>query len=125
MSEADAFSWAFSCGANDGLDVVLRKAVAVFVIRLCLPVVPRASAGDAPTSACYGTTANGRLVNGLKLPAKGNNFQTDSLMLHGVGRTYVHSGVHRVVTSAYNSLEQTHPAKPFVYGETEWAGRWL
>ena len=69
-------------------------------------------------SICFGTTANGRLENGFKLPSKGNNFRACSLTLHGVGRTYIHSEVHKVIVNAYTSLEQTHPGKTFVYGET-------
>ena len=69
-------------------------------------------------SICFGTTANGRLENGVKLPSKGNNFRAYRLVLCGVGRTYIHSEVHKVIMNAYTSLEQTHSGKTFVYGET-------
>jgi penicillin-insensitive murein endopeptidase len=88
---------------------------------LVLLVWSSASGGISPESICYGTTANGRLENGVKLPARGNNFQAYSLILHGVGRTYVHSEVYAVVSNAYAVLGQTHPEKIFVYGETGWA----
>jgi len=90
-------------------------------IFLLLQVVSTPGAGDAPASICFGTTSNGRLENDVKLPAKGDNFQAYSLILHGAGRTYVHSEVHTVVISAYAALDQTHPDKIFVYGETGWA----
>lgn len=110
-----------SLSADEGMKVVFRKAIIGFAMLLFVPVASRAIAGEAPASTCYGTTSNGRLENGVKLPAKGNNFQAYSLILHGAGRTYVHSEVHKVVTSAYAVLDQTHPDKIFVYGETGWA----
>lgn len=88
---------------------------------LVFPVLSYAGAGEPSVSICYGTTSNGRLENGVKLPARGNNFQAYSLILHGVGRTYVHSEVYAVVSNAYAVLGQTHPEKIFVYGETGWA----
>jgi len=60
-------------------------------------------------SVCYGTTANGRLEHGWKLPASGANFQSYSTMGRVLGRTYVHSWVHSVVLGAYSELENSQP----------------
>jgi penicillin-insensitive murein DD-endopeptidase len=75
----------------------------------------------AAESVCYGTTAKGRLENGVQLPFSGKNFTAYSQILAGGGRTYVHSRVCTVVVNAYAALEKSHCAKHFVYGETGWA----
>lgn len=72
----------------------------------------------AKESTCYGTTKNGSLVNGVQLPAKGNNFVSYGLIPVKAGRTYVHSKVKKVVVDAYSSLLKTHPGKIFKYAET-------
>lgn len=83
---------------------------------LVLPLV--AGADDKVESTCFGTTKNGRLENGVKLPRSGPNFVSYSFILSGAGRTYVHSKVGAVVSNAYEALESSHPDKIFVYGET-------
>lgn len=97
----------------------MEKAVLLALV-LILSTASPVSAASRPASTCYGTTAHGRLENGVQLPAEGPNFQTYSLILWGAGRTYVHHLVRDVVLTAYKSLETTHPAKTFVYGETGW-----
>lgn len=76
------------------------------------------SSSVAAESRCFGTTSNGRLEAGCKLPASGENFTTYSHVLRLIGRTYVHCEVQRVLIDAYDSLRQSHPEKIFVYGET-------
>ena len=71
-------------------------------------------------SVCYGTTSNGRLDNGWKLPASGPNFSTHWTVGRLAGRSYVHSAVYPVVLDAYAELEQSLPDRVFVYGETGW-----
>ena len=70
------------------------------------------------TSRCFGTTANGALENGWKLPAAGENFSSYSSIGITLGRTYVHSAVYEVVVSAYAAVQESAPGKRFVYGET-------
>lgn len=72
----------------------------------------------AVESTCYGTTKNGRLVNGVQLPTKGKNFVSYGLIPVKAGRTYVHSKVKKVVVDAYASLLKEHPEKVFKYAET-------
>lgn len=64
--------------------------------------------------------SNGRLENGVALPASGANFAAYSVTAGAIGRTYVHSSVGKVVVAAYKALEKSAPGKVFVYGETGW-----
>jgi len=75
--------------------------------------------GDEP-SVCYGTTSDGRLENGWKLPASGTNFSVHWTVGRLAGRSYVHSSVRTVVLDAYAELEKFLPGRVFVYGETGW-----
>ena len=72
----------------------------------------------AETSTCYGTTADGRLENGVKLPSKGNNFVGYSAVARIAGRTYVHSEVKTILLAAYKDLESEQPEKVYKYAET-------
>ncbi|MEO2267670.1 penicillin-insensitive murein endopeptidase [Pseudoalteromonas sp. YIC-656] len=72
----------------------------------------------ASSSICYGTTANGRLDNGVQLPSSGANFVGYSNIARLAGRTYVHSTVHQIVVGAYSALEISQPEKVFKYAET-------
>jgi len=69
-------------------------------------------------SVCYGTTSNGYLVGGVKLPKSGNNYITYSHIAYGLGRTYVHSIVRDITVKAYEKLEVEQPKKVFMYAET-------
>jgi penicillin-insensitive murein endopeptidase len=94
------------------------RTTTLFVISTVLVALSPRMGESAPASTCYGTTSRGRLENGVKLPARGASFQAYSLVLAGVGRTYVHSRVHDVVVGAYAALAKSHPDVVFVYGET-------
>lgn len=74
--------------------------------------------GLAEESRCFGTTSNGRLEGGVKLPATGANYVGYSRMASLAGRTYVHSSVRDIVVSAYQALEQEQKEKVFKYAET-------
>jgi len=69
-------------------------------------------------STCYGSTAQGKLRNGVQLPASGNNFESYSVLAGPLGRTYVHSMVAKVIVESYAELEMTQPGKKFKYAET-------
>jgi len=69
-------------------------------------------------SVCYGTTSDGRLVNGVELPRSGSNFVAYSDVARLAGRTYVHSEVKRIVVSAYSDLLEELPEKVYKYAET-------
>lgn len=75
---------------------------------------------SAKQSTCHGSTHQGRLENGVRLPLWGPNFQSYSLVASLLGRTYVHSSVREVMVAAYQALEESAPEKVYVYGETGW-----
>lgn len=60
------------------------------------------------------------LEDGVELPKSRQNFQTYSSIGNLLGRTYVHSKVHKVVLDSYKNLEESYPNKVFMYGETGW-----
>ncbi len=76
----------------------------------------------AQPSTCFGTTANGRLENGVKLPAEGANFVGYSRLAATFGRTYIHSTARDIVIDAYRVLQQSAPGKVFKYAETGFTG---
>lgn len=76
-----------------------------------------ASLAQTP-SRCLGTTADGKLENGWKLPHAGVNFEAYSTTGWLLGRTYVHSQVFEVVLAAYARLSREFPDRLYVYGET-------
>ena len=73
---------------------------------------------EAKESTCYGTTKNGRLENGVRLPSSGNNFISYSTAPELESRTYVHSIVKKVVVESYEELNLLNPQKLFKYAET-------
>ena len=72
----------------------------------------------AKPSTCYGSTSNGRLENGVKLPASGENYKGYSSIARLAGRTYVHSAVKNIITASYKDLEKEQPNKVYKYAET-------
>ena len=75
----------------------------------------------APSSAesvCYGTTSNGALEDGCKLPSKGPNFAAYTALGGLLGRTWVHCKVAEVVANSYAALNSSHPNWHFVVGES-------
>ena len=72
----------------------------------------------ADESVCYGTTSNGRLEGGVKLPSEGANFVSYSKTAELIGRTYVHSKVRDIILSSYKWLETETPGKVYKYAET-------
>ncbi len=93
----------------------MQKSISAFVL-LAFLASPTSYAKDE--SVCYGTTVDGRLKNGWKLPASGENFTSYSFIGRLAGRTYVHSTVHSIVVDAYASVAISLPDTVFVYGET-------
>ena len=85
----------------------------IVVMALFFPIFTQAT-----NSVCYGTTANGKLKNGVQLPQEGKNFVTYSKVAAMLGRTYVHSSVRDIIVNAYKKLEQQNPEKVFKYAET-------
>jgi len=88
---------------------------AVYII-FTLSILSFAAYGKEST--CYGTTSNGKLENGVKLPSSGKNYVSYSTVAAIAGRTYVHSKVKNIIVNAYQSLESEQPEKVFKYAET-------
>lgn len=72
----------------------------------------------AKKSTCFGTTSNGKLTHGVKLPSSGKNFVSYSKIAEHAGRTYVHSTVKKIIVDAYNDLATELPDTVFKYAET-------
>ena len=72
----------------------------------------------AKDSICYGTTSNGKLENGARLPSAGENYVGYSTIARLAGRTFVHSQVKSIIVKAYKFLEEDQPDKVFKYAET-------
>ena len=89
----------------------------IFIICLMLAVIP-ASLSAEVESRCFGTTSDGRLEGGVKLPGSGPNFVSYGTLPSLAGRTYVHNKVRDVVLDAYASLAQDLPGVVFKYAET-------
>jgi len=89
---------------------------------LILFIVLLPSFAFAEASTCYGTTSNGKLDNGVQLPAEGNNYIGYSSVARLAGRTYVHSEVKAIIIQSYAALEIEHPDKVFKYAETGFEG---
>ena len=92
-----------------------------FLFAIAAIAIGIAGTASAAESICYGTVANGRLENGVKLPGEGKNFTAYSSLGVTLGRTYVHAKVAEIVVAAYRALEQPASGKVFVYGETGWS----
>jgi penicillin-insensitive murein endopeptidase len=89
----------------------MRKYLAILVLLLGGEVL-------AEASICYGTTSDGRLEHGVKLPSEGRNYTSYSKTAELLGRTYVHSKVRDIILASYKQLEEEMPEKVFKYAET-------
>jgi penicillin-insensitive murein endopeptidase len=67
-----------------------------------------------------GTTADGFLVDGKRLPTSGDSFVTYSYLGSTIGRTAVHSRVRDTLIATWEMLHSSHPDTVWVYGETGW-----
>lgn len=91
------------------------RSFLTFTATLCLAIN-----AHAVESICFGKVSNGKLENGMQLPAQGENFEAYSWIGVKLGRTNVHSKVAQIVIAAYGQLNQSAPGKKFMYGETGW-----
>lgn len=75
---------------------------------------------SAAESICFGTPSQGRLQGGTPIPESGANFSAYSSLGVSLGRTYVHSKVARVISTAYQTLARSQASQVYVYGESGW-----
>ena len=88
-------------------------------MRILFPLLLALCAGEGiAASVCYGTTGDGRLEDGVRLPSAGPNFVAYGTVPEMPGRTYVHSTVRDVIVDAYRTLEREQAGKVFKYAET-------
>jgi len=92
------------------------RRIIIFAAVIIIFSVPLHAAGIEST--CYGTTAKGRLDNGVALPSSGPNFESYTSLGGFLGRTYVHSLIRDVITRSFKALEISRPETVYVYGET-------
>lgn len=74
---------------------------------------------DKPSQS-LGTVNKGSLINGKRLPAKGDNFTTCSRLVSLLGRNSVNDKVRAAVLEAYAEVYKIDPKIKFVIGETSW-----
>jgi len=71
-------------------------------------------------SRSKGNIADGTLLNGKRIPSKGDNFITYSYIGSLIGRNGVHSKVRDVILDSFNQIYQDYPEYKFVIGECSW-----
>jgi len=108
-----------------------RKAIRIFLVSAILVLVlatlfvffgndlARALETGAP-SRSLGTTEDGSLVNGKRLPTSGPNYQAYGRLPIALGRNNLHCRVRDVVVGAYAAVQDPCPSTVFVYGECSW-----
>lgn len=65
-------------------------------------------------SKSIGTVSNGKLINGYKIPYKGDNFKYFSAFDYFVlGRCYMHSDIYQIVIDSYKDLNKIYPDYTF------------
>ncbi|MGI9332924.1 MAG: penicillin-insensitive murein endopeptidase [Gammaproteobacteria bacterium] len=96
----------------------MRALAGTAILATLLGCVQAEGQGRESQSTCFGTAANGRLIDAVRLPGAGENFRSYSVLANLLGRTYVHSRVRQAVVAAYAELALTSPDVVFVYGET-------
>lgn len=99
--------------------ICLTLAVVIWSIVQFGNEVLRLFESDAP-SISKGSTADGSLENGKRLPTRGLNFSTYSRLGSLLGRNAVHAKVRDTMLDAFQMLESTNPELEFVVGETGW-----
>jgi len=93
-----------------------------FIVILTSALFSLANDSFARESTCYGTTKDGQLKHGVKLPNHGINFTSYGTYPELSNRTYVHSRVKKIVISAYKDLASSRPGSLYKYAETGFAG---
>ena len=88
-----------------------------------LLVLSTASAHSSAASTCYGTTANGALRDGCRLPIGAPNVAAYTTLGVTLGRMWVHCDVAAVVEQSYAALAESHPDRHFTLGES-WQTPW-
>ncbi len=95
-----------------------RDSSVQLVVSIAVALVTLAGSQGLSASTCFGTTSNGALADGCKLPSNGPNFSAYTALGSLLGRTWVHCTVAQVVSDAFGALAVSNPNWRFVYGES-------
>jgi penicillin-insensitive murein endopeptidase len=71
-------------------------------------------------SQSIGTVADGKLINGKRLPSSRDNFVTYSRLGSFIGRNGVHNKVRDVILESFDAIYKNYPDYQYVIGETSW-----
>jgi penicillin-insensitive murein endopeptidase len=93
----------------------MKKYLLILIALLIfIPSLPQIFHKNQGASESIGTVGKGSLVNGYKLPYKGDNFKYFSLVdYYLLGRCYVHSDIYKIVIESYKELEKDYPDYTF------------
>lgn len=88
--------------------------IVFFIALVMVPSIPQIFHSNSGISTSVGTVAKGKLLNGFKMPYRGDNFKYFSLVDYFIfGRCYVHSDIYDIVINSYKELEQYYPDYKF------------
>ncbi|TWI67486.1 penicillin-insensitive murein endopeptidase [Pseudoduganella lurida] len=96
----------------------LSAALLAAALLQAAPALASIEAPPAVASRCFGSSANGRIEDAVRLPLSGPNYAAYSTAGTMAGRTYVHTTVAKIIAGSYALLHQALPGNVFVYGET-------
>ncbi len=71
-------------------------------------------------SKSIGITSSGSLLNGKRIPSRGDNFKAYSYTGALLGRNSVCDKLRKTILDTYRIMNNKFPEKKFVYGETGW-----
>lgn len=83
--------------------------------------IARVFENDEP-SRSVGTSLDGYLVNGKRLPTRGENFRAYGYLPAALGRNALHGRVRKVVLQAFKAVHGELPDVTFRYAECGWPG---
>ena len=96
---------------------ILGALATSFLLLACFPNSLLYLEGSAPSQS-IGSVANGSIKHAKRIPFRGDNFTTYSLLGYLAGRTFAHETVRDIVLDAYKDCATTSPEHVFVLGES-------
>ena len=75
---------------------------------------------SSETSRSVGSPGRGHLEHGKRMPTRGANFTSYSMLGALMGRTGVHGEVREILVAAWAALAETQPEVTWVLGESGW-----
>lgn len=88
--------------------------IVVLSLLILIPTFGHVFRKNNGESKSIGTVSNGKLINGYKIPYKGDNFKYFSAFDYFVlGRCYVHSDIYQIIIDSYKDLNKVYPDYAF------------